>query len=95
LAAKQENDFTYILIYLLLWLTGIVFFVISGNDKRKKMHSIQAIVLGVIANVLAIIPWLGLIGLLIWLYGLYIGYAASVNREQSIPYITDFAKKYV
>jgi uncharacterized membrane protein len=93
--ARQENDFTYVIIYLLTWITGIIFFVISGNDKRKKQHSIQAIMLGVIGFILGFIPRIGyLFVILVWLYGLYIGYMASINKEQNIPYITEFAKQY-
>ena len=93
--ASKENDFTYVIIYLLTWITGIIFFVISGNDKRKKQHSIQAIILGVIGVVLGFIPLIGFpLLVLVWLYGLYIGYMASINKEQNIPYITDFAKQY-
>ncbi len=43
------NDFNYILVYLLEWVTGIVYFITWGNkDKRMKLHSMQAVVLGAI-----------------------------------------------
>jgi uncharacterized membrane protein len=92
--AKKSSDFTYILIYFFTWLSGIIFFFISGSDKRKKQHSIQAIVLGIVAIIIALIPFIGVLTLLVWIYGLYIGYKASTNSDVSIPYITDFAKKY-
>jgi len=92
---KQENDFTYIAIYFLTFITGIIFYLISKGDKRKRQHSIQAIILGAIMVVLGFIPYLNLVNILIWLYGLYIGYKASVNEDADIPYITEFAKKYV
>ena len=93
---KQENDFTYIAIYFLTFITGIIFYLISKGDKRKRQHSIQAIVLGAIMVIIGLIPFVGgIINILIWLYGLYIGYKASVNEDVAIPYITDFAKKYV
>jgi uncharacterized membrane protein len=92
--SKKSADFSYIIIYLLEWLTGIVFFLISGKDKRKKLHSIQAIVLGVVALIISFIPFVGLISLLIWLYGLYVGYMASTGVDVVIPGITDFAKQY-
>ena len=99
--AKQTGaDFTYIVIYVLEWLTGIVFFVISGNDKRKKLHSIQAILLGIAALIVSFVIgiFLGALGslvaLLFWVYGLYIGYMASTGQDVEIPVITDMAKKY-
>jgi len=92
--SKKSADFSYIIIYLLEWLTGIVFFLVSGNDKRKKLHSIQAIMLGVVALIVAFIPFVNLLGILIWLYGLYIGYMASTGVDVVIPGITNFAKQY-
>jgi len=92
---KQENDFTYIAIYFLTFITGIIFYLISKGDKKKRQHSIQAIVLGAIIIVIGFIRYLHIVNILIWLYGLYMGYKASVNEDVAIPYIADFAKKYV
>lgn len=94
-ANKKSADFTYIVIYFLEWLTGIIFFFISGDDKRKKLHSIQAIILGVVALIIGFIPIIGLVSILVWIYGLYIGYMASTGNDVAIPAITDFAKTYV
>jgi uncharacterized membrane protein len=93
--SSAANDFSYIAIYFLTWITGIIFYIISGEDKRKKQHSIQAIILGVIMIVLAFIPFVSILNILVWIYGLYIGYKASINEDVTIPYITEFAKKYV
>lgn len=89
-----NNDFTYVVIYLLGWLTGLVFFFISGKDVRKKRHAIQAIVLGVIGFIIGLMPFIGILFVLVWIYGIYVGYKASVNQEVDIPFITEFAKKY-
>jgi len=94
--SSSKGDFTYIVIYLLGWLTGIIFFIISGNNKMKKQHSIQAIVLGIVATILSFIPFVGwIIVFLIWIYGLYIGYMASTGKDVEIPAVTGFAKQYV
>ena len=86
--------FSYIAIYFLTFITGIIFYLIIKDDK--KQHSIQAIVLVAVMIIIGPIPFVGgIINILIWLYGLYIGYKASVNEDVAIPYITDFAKKYV
>ncbi|MGC8662708.1 MAG: hypothetical protein ACP5RT_02905 [Candidatus Micrarchaeia archaeon] len=91
----SESDFTYIIIYFFTFLTGIIFYLISKSDKKKKQHSIQAIVLGVIMVILGLIPVISILNIAIWIYGLYIGYKASINEDVDMPYITDFAKKYV
>ena len=93
------NDFNYILVYLLEWATGIVYFITWGNkDKRMKLHSMQAVVLGaigVVAGLLLIIPFAWILEVLIWLYGLYVGYKASLNDDVDIPLVTNFVKQYV
>jgi len=57
---RQVNDFTYIAIYFLTFITGIIFSLISKGDKRKRQHSIQAIVLGAVMIIIGLIPYLGL-----------------------------------
>ncbi len=67
-----------------------------------KLHSFQAIFLGIVAIIVAVlfdwIPVIGLLGsllgLLIWLYGLYVGFEAYNGRDVVIPYITEYAKRY-
>lgn len=94
-ANKPKNDFTFIIIYVLGFITGIIFFLISGKDVRKKRHSIQAIILGIIGFILGYVPFIGgIIFLLVWLYGLWIGYQASIGTDTDIPYIAGFAKQY-
>ena len=88
----------YILAFVLSWLSGIIVFFMAGGNKRLKMYAVEAIVLGVIGFV---IEWLGILvvsdfgPLLIWLFGLWLGYSAW-NDESSdfeIPWLTDFASK--
>ncbi len=97
---RQKGDFGYILIYLFELITGIVFFLMVKGDARKKQHSIQAVILGIISIAIAIIflfmPLIAnVIDAIIWVCGMYIGYMASIGRDIDIPYISDFAKKYV
>lgn len=87
----------FLITYVLTWLTGILIFVTAGQkDKRLKFHAIQAVLLGVIMFILAWIPFVGwLIGALLWLYGLYIGYEAGYQgKDILVPVIGEYAKKY-
>jgi uncharacterized membrane protein len=97
-AAKSSGDsLLYLITYLLTWLTGILIFITAGQkDKRLKFHSLQAILLGIVLFILAWIPFIGwLIGVLLWLYGLYIGYQGGYEgKDIEIPVIGPFAKKY-
>ncbi len=97
---KEKGRIVYILTYLLTWITGIIVFVTEGQkDKRVKFHALQAIFLGVIAiilnAVLFFIPFVGpLLGFLIWVYGMYIGYKAYNGEDIKAPVLGDYAAKY-
>jgi uncharacterized membrane protein len=100
MSGRQKGDFSYILIYLFEFITGIAFFLMVKGDARKKQHSIQAVILGIISIIVAIIFFFmpviaDVIDAMIWIYGMYIGYMASIGSDADIPYITDFAKKYI
>ena len=94
---QQENDrILYLLAYVFTIISGaIIYLFFSKGNKKLKLHSEQAIILGVIAIVLEAVLFLtpyiaSLIGLLIWLYGLYIGFEAYIGKDVKILYITDF-----
>lgn len=90
----------YLFTYLLTWITGIIVYVTEGQrSERVKFHALQAIFLGVIAMIVAIIfspiPYLGsVLFFLLWLYGMYIGYQAYRGTDVSIPVIGDYARRY-
>ena len=98
-AAKAEGDenLIYIFTYLFTWLSGIIIFITVGQkNKRLKFHAIQAVLLGIVAFVLAYIPlpFFSLIGVLVWLYGLYLGYRGYQGRDISAPVIGEYATRY-
>ena len=94
---KQANDtgLVYVLIYFFTWLTGIIFFVIEKDNKKVRFHALQAIFLGVIMMVLGFTFILAILDPLIWLYGLYVGFKQSQGETVRIPYLADYADKYV
>lgn len=88
----------YVVTYFFEWLSGIiVYFVVAKDDIRMKRHCVQAIILGIIATVASAV--LGVVGsivaLLIWLYGLYIGFQAASGKDEAIPAITDWVNSSV
>ena len=94
---EVDDNVLYIFAYLLTWISGIVLFVTVGQkNKRIKFHAIQAIILGVAAFVLAWIPlpFFYLIGVVVWLYGLYIGFMGYTGRDISVPVIGEYALEY-
>ena len=103
--AKQTNTTTtdsknlvYILAYVLLILTGLLVYITEGQkNKRAKFHALQAIFLGIIIIVLGFfwfIPFVDLIDVILWLYGIYVGVIAYDGTDVSMPVLGDYAKQY-
>lgn len=98
---NEDTRSWYIIAYVLTIITGIVVLLFKGDeDKRLKMHAMQAIFLGIVMIIIGFIFGLflgivaSLINLLIWLYGLYVGFEAYNGRDVEIPVLTDYAKRY-
>jgi len=93
--APEGKRIIYVLTYFLVWLSGIVVYVTEGQrDKRLKFHALQAIFLGVIIFILGYIPYINILALLLWLYGLYIGVKAYDGVDVVVPVLGDYAKRY-
>ncbi len=94
---KQADDkgLVYVLIYFFTWLTGIIFFVIEKDNKKVRFHALQSIFLGVIMMLLSMTLILSIVSVLLWIYGLYIGFKQSQGETVRIPYLAEYADKYV
>ena len=89
----KSGDAVYILTYFFTVLSGIIVYLVSSSNSRRRFHALQAILLWIVAVVLGFIPVLGwLIALLIWLYGLYIGIEAYNGKDMMVPVLGDWAK---
>ena len=53
--APGNNNIMFLFAYFLTFLSGIIVFIISSTDKRLKTHGMQALILGVVIVILAII----------------------------------------
>lgn len=84
----EENKVIYILTYFFALISGIIVYLIAGDNERLKFHAKQAIILGVIIVIVGFIPILSIISLLLWLYGIYIGYKAYKGEDIGLPFIT-------
>jgi uncharacterized membrane protein len=91
-----------LLCYALMWITGIVFYVLEKENRFVKFHAIQSIVtflpLLVISYVIGIIPILGgLIKSLIWvleiLLWLLLMAKAYKGEMFKLPIVGDFAEQ--
>ena len=101
---SQENSIMYVIAYLIPLLTGVIVYVMYGNDKRLKFHAVQAIILGIAILIIDVIFYIlsflifppifyigYIIEIILWVYGLYVGYKASLGTDISIKYIGDYA----
>ncbi len=94
------KDAMYIVAYLLAWLSGIVVYFIAADNKRLRMNAIEAIAIGIITMIVFWLP-IGVIsdyaGLLVYLFGLYMGYIAYDDEDDdfALPWLTDYAARTV
>jgi hypothetical protein len=51
-------------------------------------------VLGAVMLVVSFVPFVGIIWVLVWLYGVYLGYVAGRGGEANIPYVSGLANMY-
>ncbi|MCL4383518.1 MAG: hypothetical protein M1168_01030 [Candidatus Marsarchaeota archaeon] len=95
-AKSKEFDIIILISYIFTWVSGIIVFLISKKqDSKRKFHALQSILLGIIITIVGFIPFIGtLISLILWIYGIYIGYQGAEGRDIEIPYIGETAKKY-
>ena len=97
-AKKAEGDgLIYVLIYFFTWLSGLIFYLIEKDNKKIRFHAMQAILLGIVMMVcwflfFLIIP--PLLAVLLWFYGIYVGYKESQGETVRIPYLAEYADKY-
>ena len=89
--ADEQRSVIFILTYLFGWISGVIVYFVKGkSDLRVKAHSIQAIILGLISAIFTVLG-IGIISLIIWLYGMYLGIKAYYGPDSKIPYISDYA----
>lgn len=85
------------LTYVLGWLTGIIFFLMS-KDKFIRFHAMQSIITFGIITILVMVPVVGwiisplamIVGFVLWLVLIFKAYQ---GEEFMLPVIGEFAKK--
>jgi uncharacterized membrane protein len=105
-----EPNIAGLLCYVLGWVTGIIFLLLEQRNRFVRFHAIQSIAtFGVLTaasialNILAIIPFLGvifdIINLLIGILGFILWIVLMVKAYQGkmfkLPWAGDLAKKHV
>lgn len=86
----SDDDKLWALLSYIFPLLAVVALLMEDKKDRPfiKFHAIQALILFIPAAITSA----ACIGLLIWLYGIYIGFQAYKGEWTEIPFVTDFAK---
>jgi uncharacterized membrane protein len=90
----NDNNWVYLAIYFFGILGGIIAYIMEKDNKKVRFHAMQSIFLGIIMIILSFTIILGLFNILIWLYGMYIGYKEYTGVTVRIPYLAEYADKY-
>ncbi|MCL4871791.1 MAG: hypothetical protein KJ063_22765 [Anaerolineae bacterium] len=71
-------------------LVGIIALLMEDKKSRPfiKYYAVQSIILGILFFILSGVC----VGILVWVYGIYIGVKAYGGEYVTIPVITDFCK---
>ena len=94
----SDDKLWALLAYVLSPLVPIIILLMEDKKDRPfiKAHNMQALVLGVVNFILAVVlgwtVFLSCVPLLVWLYMVYLGIQAYKGNEVTIPIITDFVK---
>ena len=94
----SDDKLWALLAYVLSPLVPIIILLMEDKKDRPfiKAHNMQALVLGVVNFILAVVlgwtVFLSCVPLLVWLYMVYLGIQAYQGNEVTIPVITDFVK---
>ncbi len=89
----------YLAIYALGFFTGLSAYVLSDEIKidsgeRIRFHGLQASAIGAVMLILLLLPYVKIFSAVVWIYGMYIGYAAGYKRDVEVPIISMIAKVY-
>ncbi len=93
---KKDMNPLYILAYVLIWLSGIVVYMISKpSEKRLRFNALQAVFLGIIITLVCWIPFIGWVaGIVLWIIGIVVGAKAYTGEDTILPIIGKYAKMY-
>lgn len=79
----------------------MIYLTLGQEDSRLKFHAVQAIFLGFVIWIIwyvgGFLPLSGvirIIALLLWLYGLWLGWQGSKGRDIAAPFIGRYAREY-
>jgi uncharacterized membrane protein len=103
---NMEENVASLLCYLLLWLTGIIFYLVEKENKTVRFHAMQSILtflpLTVLSIIFSALSWFvpfmwvlgGLISLLTVILWLVLLIKAYQGEKFKLPIVGDIAEKH-
>jgi uncharacterized membrane protein len=95
--SKENDNIMAALAYLLLFVSGIIIYLIEKDKPDKSryvmFHAVQAIILGVVLSIISIVPFIG--QLVVFITLVVMMYKAYTGEEYHLPVIGDYAEKYI
>jgi len=98
----QENV-AGLLCYTLLWVSGLIFYLIETDNKFVRFHAVQSMIVFGFLNIAGIvfgwIPWLGwimgsFVGLLVFVLWIVLMVKAYQGTMYKLPVVGDLAEKW-
>jgi len=98
----QENV-AGLLCYTLLWVSGLIFYLIETDNKFVRFHAVQSMIVFGFLNIAGIvfgwIPWLGwimgsFVGLLVFVLWIVLMVKAYQGMIYKLPVVGDLAEKW-
>lgn len=101
-----EENLASSLCYLLIWISGIIFYLIEKENKTVKFHAMQSIltflpltVLSIFFSALWFIPFAWILNGLIWLITVILWLILVIKAYQGekfkLPFVGDIAEKNI
>ena len=86
-----DDDKLWSLLSFIFPLIGLILLFLDDKKARPfiKYNAVLAVMLGVVSAVLSVLC----IGVLLWIYGIYLGVKAYGGEWVTIPVLSDFGKK--
>ena len=103
-SVELDENVAGLLCYVLVWVSGLVFFLIEKKNKFVRFHALQSIIVfGVLFLACIIIGWIPFIGWviawLIWVLAIVLWIVLMVKAYQGekfkLPWAGNLAEKYV
>ena len=96
-----DEKLTGALCYLLVWVTGIVFYLLEKDNKFVRFHAMQSILVFLPLTIISwffswFLWWLGwLIGLLIFILWIVLMIKAFQGEKFKLPIVGDIAENQI